>query len=105
MGRIVLTLAELCSYVDAHRPLQLARIVSTECYIEDAGGVLHRFLVIELRMPGRNTVWLRLDRRMAKSVSFWGFLMASGETVANDVVRIRCRTLWDFSITDYLRLS
>jgi hypothetical protein len=87
IGRIVLTLAELCSYVDAHRPLQLAKILSTECYAEDAGGVLHRFLVIELRLPGRETIWLRLDRKMANNVSFWKFLMASGETPANDVVR------------------
>ena len=86
IGRIVLTLAELCSYVDVHRPLQLARIVSTACYAEDAGSVIHRFLVIELHMPGRKTIWLRLDRRMANNVSFWDFLKASGETAANDAV-------------------
>jgi hypothetical protein len=91
MGRMVFTLAELCTRVDNNPQLRLARIVSTECYTQDAGGILHRFLVMELRMPSRDTLWLRLDRRMAKDVSFWGFVKASGETEANDAVCIRYR--------------
>jgi hypothetical protein len=86
IGRIVFTLAEFCSFVGAHRPLQLTKITSTACYVQDVGVVPHRFLVIELLLRGRKTIYLRLDRAMAKDVSVWRFFKASGETMANDAV-------------------
>ncbi|KAF8315887.1 hypothetical protein DL93DRAFT_817058 [Clavulina sp. PMI_390] len=87
IGRIVLSLAELCALMDSNRALQLGKIVSTECYAEEISGVIHRFLVVEVRLLGKRTVWLRLDRRMERNVSYWQFLWASGETAANDMVR------------------
>jgi hypothetical protein len=93
MGREVLTLAELCARVDNNPPLRLAKIVSTECYTQKAGSVFHRFLVMELRMPNRDTLWLRLDRRMAKDAGYWDLVMGLGQTEADDAVSICCRIL------------
>jgi len=82
----VFSLKGFCSFVDSHRPLQLSKIVSIACYAEGSGCITHRFLVIEVRMPGRETIWLRLDRTMARKVSSFQLVIASGATVANDMV-------------------
>lgn len=84
LGILNLSLSDVCRYIEAHPSLQSAEIVSTECYSERAGPVLHRFVVLELRRPKRKNVWLRLDRRRAKNVSLARFLSGAGVTDAND---------------------
>lgn len=86
-GVIDLSLADVCNYIDDHRSLQTAEIVSTECYSQPAGAVTHRFIILELRRQGRKDVWLRLDRRRGENVSLFRFLAVSGITKANDRVR------------------
>lgn len=88
-GVVDLSLPDVCNYIDEHRSLQFAEIVSTECYSEKAGAVTHRFVLLELRRPNRKDVWLRLDRRRGENVSILRFLAVSGITKANDRV---CRT-------------
>lgn len=82
-----LRLSDVCSFIDGHKSLQSAAIVTTECYSEPAGAVTHRFLVLELRRPGRKNIWLRLDRRRGEGISLLRFFALSGETKANDRVR------------------
>ncbi|KAF8308163.1 hypothetical protein DL93DRAFT_2159211 [Clavulina sp. PMI_390] len=83
-GVINFSLADLCKYIDIHRSLQIAAIITSECYFEAAGPVLHRFLLLELRREGRKIIWLRLDRRRGENVSLIKFLSTSGVTKAND---------------------
>ncbi|KAF8315958.1 hypothetical protein DL93DRAFT_2078746, partial [Clavulina sp. PMI_390] len=85
-GLIDLSLADVCNYIDDHQSLQQAVIVSSECYSQRSNGVIHRFVVLELRRPRRKVIWLRLDRRRGERVSFMKLLAASGVTQANDRV-------------------
>lgn len=86
-GRIVLSLDDLCKYVQAHDSLQQAEVVATECYTEDAGPVTHRFLVLELQRPARKDLFLRLDRRREEGISIRKFVLnLSLQTKANDLV-------------------
>lgn len=87
-GVLDLSLADVCSHIDDHPSLQAAQIISTECYAMPAGAVTHRFLILELRRPNREDVWLRLDRLRGEGVSIMRFLSVSGVTTAND--RVRC---------------
>ncbi|KAF8327761.1 uncharacterized protein EI90DRAFT_3126783 [Cantharellus anzutake] len=62
-GEIFL-LKDLCEKViEKHLSLQSARIVSTSCYSQYRAILLHRFLILELRRPGKRDVWLRIERR------------------------------------------
>lgn len=79
-------LESLCSKIDNPGSLQTAEIISTECYRERAGLVTHKFLVLELRRPGRKVGWLRLDRRRGVGVSLSRFVGLSGVTKPNDRV-------------------
>ena len=83
-GTIDFSLADVCSYIDAHRSLQTAEIISCECYSERAGIVMHRFLLMQLWRRGKKDIWLRLDRRMAKNTSLRRFLAAAGTTSTLD---------------------
>ena len=86
VGRIYMQLDDLCAYIDVHPSLQQAEIVATECYVEAARAVKHRFLIVELRRRGRKDVFLRLDRRREEGVPIAKFVLWSGKTKANDVV-------------------
>ncbi|KAF8315960.1 hypothetical protein DL93DRAFT_2194721 [Clavulina sp. PMI_390] len=83
-GMIDLSLAEICNYIDKHRPLQQAYIVSSECYSQMVGSVTHRFLVLQLRRPHRKVIWLRLDRWRGEKVPIMRFLTKLGTTKAID---------------------
>lgn len=86
-GVIDLSLRDVCRYIDDHKSLRTAEIVSTECYSDKGGAVTHRFLILELQREGRKDVWLRLDRQRGENVSVLRFLAVSGVTKANDRVR------------------
>ncbi|KAF8305095.1 hypothetical protein DL93DRAFT_2102203 [Clavulina sp. PMI_390] len=100
-GILELSLADVCKYIDANSSLQVAEIVSTECYTQSAGAVTHRFVLLELRRPNRRNAWLRLDRRRGKNVSILKFLIVSGITAAND--RAQLATEKSSLIEDSLR--
>jgi len=84
LGVMDLSLSDTCKYISDHPSLQEAEIVSTECYVQNLGGVMHRFLLLELRRANRKDVWLRLDRRRGGNVSLLRFFALSGVTKAND---------------------
>lgn len=81
----------MCQYIDDHKSLQKAEIVSAECYSVQSGAVTHRFIVLELRREGRKDVFLRLDRRRGENVSVLRFIAVAGVTKAND--RVRCKRI------------
>ena len=58
-----LSVSQLCDVIKQHRSLRRAEILSTECYTEYTGRVVHRFLLLELHREGRKDIWPRLDRR------------------------------------------
>ena len=80
-----LSVSQLCDVVKQHRSLRRAEILSTECYTESTGRVVHRFLVLELHREGRQDIWLRLDRRPGSSVP--RLLLKAGTVPAKDTVR------------------
>lgn len=86
VGYMGLSIAELCELIEERHSLQQANIVMTESYKQHTGGIVHRFLVLELEREGKKPVWLRLDRRLGKDVSKMSFILASGVTNANDTV-------------------
>jgi hypothetical protein len=77
--------SELCDVIKQHRSLRQAEILSTECYTESTGRVIHRFLILELRREGRKDIWLRLDRRPGSSIP--QLLLTAGTAPAKDTVR------------------
>jgi hypothetical protein len=77
--------SQLCDVVKQHRSLMQAEILSTECYTESSRGVVHRFLILELRREGRKDIWLRLDRRPGSSIS--QLVLNAGTVRAKDTVR------------------
>ncbi|KAF8294455.1 hypothetical protein DL93DRAFT_831958 [Clavulina sp. PMI_390] len=83
-GVIELSLNDFCSYVDEFTSLKEASIVSVEGYRQQRGPITHRFVVLQLSRETQDNIWLRLDRRLERGVSFLKFLKASGETRAND---------------------
>lgn len=86
-GIIDFSLADVCRYIDDHKSLQTAEVISTECYSEKKGAATQRFLILELRRPGRKDIWLRLDRRKGENAPLFRFLALSGVTKTNDRVR------------------
>ncbi|KAF8319765.1 hypothetical protein DL93DRAFT_2094689 [Clavulina sp. PMI_390] len=87
-GAYELPLREFCTFVDEHRSLQRAMIISVEGYYELIGLVKHRFVVLELCRHGQQNIWLRLDRRRGKGVSMLQFVAARGITMANDIATL-----------------
>lgn len=81
-----LSVPELCELIRQSQSLQQAIIAMTEGYKEHLGGIVHRFLVLELTREGKKPIWLRLDRRLGKDVSRMSLILASGVTNANDTV-------------------
>lgn len=68
---VTLPLDTLCDLIDRYATLERAEIISVEVYKEwTAFGVLHRFLVLQLRRPKRSDIWIRLDRRASSNVTF-----------------------------------
>lgn len=88
-----MSLQALIHLTDTHRSLQCAEICVAEGYKQISSGVLHRFLLLEVRHPNQKSIWLRLDRRTDRTVGRLGFLLASGVTPSNDTVC--CRSLID----------
>lgn len=82
-----LKLDELVELIRSHISLQRAEILSTEGYKEWSNGILHRFLVLELRRTSKASIWLRIDRRMQPNASKINFVLAMGESPAYDTVR------------------
>lgn len=64
-----LSITKFCSLVGTHRSLQRAEILSAECYTEPVGMLLHRFLVLELRIAGKEPIFVRIDRRRSREYS------------------------------------
>lgn len=86
-GILCIELLNLCDMINANMSLRQAEILTTECYTQKvAAGVLHRFLVLELRRKGRKNVWLRLDRRAGRSAL--SLVRALGSSPANDIVSL-----------------
>lgn len=76
------SLADLGLFIDSNPWLQQTHILESAGY-HKWRLVLHRFLVLKLRTPRRETLWLRFDRRPQTGLVF---LLGSGITVANDQV-------------------
>ncbi|KAF8310697.1 hypothetical protein DL93DRAFT_1583479 [Clavulina sp. PMI_390] len=85
-GVIELSLADFCEYVNERSSLRKASILSIEGYRQRIGVIIHRFVVLALARHGQQGIWLRLDRRAEKGVSFLGLIRARGTTRANDRV-------------------
>jgi len=92
-GILQLPLEEFCDLIREHRSLQKAEILSTETHCKMNGPVPHRFLLLELRREGSKDLWLRLDRRRDKDISFLRFA-ATLATPSHDMVRhaLKCST-------------
>lgn len=85
-GVLHLKLDELCEKITQHRSLREAQITSAECYTERNGGILHRFLVLELVRDPRKPIFLRLDRRVGGTKL--RLLRGLGTAPAKDTVSI-----------------
>lgn len=86
-------LEHLCRLIDAYPSLRDADIVSSESFVEPLRlGIVHRFLLLELRRSGRKTIWARLERLRYKLASNWTFILAGAQTRANDSVSLNART-------------
>ncbi|KAF8338042.1 WD40-repeat-containing domain protein [Cantharellus anzutake] len=80
-------LRDLCEKViEKHLWLQMARIVSASCYSQSRNLILHRFLILQLRRPGRNDIWLRIDRRAGLGIL--SLVRKLGTTPAHDTVQL-----------------
>lgn len=79
-------LDQLTALIQAHSSLQRIEIASTEGYKQKRNGILHRFLILELRRSDKSPVWLRIDRRMHPDTTRVSFVLASGESPAYDTV-------------------
>ena len=64
---VKITLIGLRSMINAHPSLESAQIVGVQVWKEQAGPLVHRFVLLELCRPERKTIWLRLDRRRRAS--------------------------------------
>lgn len=85
-NNLLLSFSQFCGLIEKHRSLQEAEIITTEGYAQQIGGILHRFLVLELRRSGKKTIWLRLDRRAGRSAL--RLLLTLGSAPAHDVVSL-----------------
>lgn len=86
VGVLSLSLAQLCEFIDTHRSLQRARIMSTSCYSERPLLVTHRFLVLKIERNSKKSIWVRFDRRPSRSSGLRGLVLGGGRTPANDTV-------------------
>lgn len=84
---MTMELGRLRELIEKHSSLQHVQIVETQGYKQKRNGILHRFLILELQRQDKPSVWLRLDRRMHPNTSRIAFILASGESPANDSVR------------------
>lgn len=84
------SLRELCDFIEEHPSLETAGIASCSCYTQPSSFrfVTHRFVVFRLLRPGKESVWLRLDRRPATEIGPSAFVKKSGVTASNDSVRL-----------------
>lgn len=78
------SVAELCDFIDVHKPVQQARIISSATYVEKTLIAPHRCLLLEVSDDRAEPVWLCLDR---KPTSGTGLASGKGLTAANDQVR------------------
>ncbi|KAF8325231.1 WD40-repeat-containing domain protein [Cantharellus anzutake] len=81
------SLKDLCdNVIDKHLWLQMTRIISTSCFSQYINFVRHRFLVLQLRRPGKRDMWLRIDRRAG--ISLLSLVQKLGKTRAHDVAQL-----------------
>ncbi|KAF8342236.1 uncharacterized protein EI90DRAFT_3208365 [Cantharellus anzutake] len=81
------SLRDLCkNVIEEHLWLQTARIISTSCYSQYRNLILHRFLILQLRRPGKRDIWLRIDRRAG--LSPLKLAQKLGKTRANDTAQL-----------------
>lgn len=84
----VLELDQLVELITKHAFMQGADILSTESYRHTRRGIVHRFLILEVRRMGMaSSVWLRMDRRMDPKIGAVGFVLAARKLPAYDTVR------------------
>ncbi|KAF8306159.1 hypothetical protein DL93DRAFT_244911 [Clavulina sp. PMI_390] len=85
-GKVDFTLGNLCQFIEDNQGgLRTALIISIQLYREP-GKIAHRFVILHLGRPGDRDLWMRLDRRSARGVSWMRFFSRSGSTQANDSV-------------------
>ena len=84
------TLEQLCDFIAKHPSLESARIVICCSYRQRSAfySVTHRFLVLQISRPGRDDVWLRLDRGRSAEVGLAEFASNLGVTSANDMASL-----------------
>lgn len=80
------SLEDFCALISLHQTLRTAEIASAECYFEWNSGILHRFLILELRCEERGRIFLRLDRRAGRRICY--LATHRGSTLAQDSVSV-----------------
>ena len=107
-GRWEGQLSELCVIVETDETLSVAQIVELQCRKQMIGLVLHRFLLIRLRIRGDlndgesevdTEAFLRLDRRADPTAGIGDIIWRGGATDSNDCVS-RLVTYWGFVAAD-----
>lgn len=86
-GGIGGSLEQLCKLIDAFTSLRDAEIVSSECFAAPLRlGIVHRFLLIELRRGTRKPIWVRIERRRDNLESSRTFIFSGARSRANNSV-------------------
>lgn len=81
------TFTGFCDKVRSSCSLGRAKIESIECYRQPSGPVMHRFLLLHLKRPGRSDIWLRIDRQLAPNLTLPKFFARYFQSASNDSVR------------------
>lgn len=97
-------LSELCDVVESNESLGGAQIVELQCRKQLIGVILHRFLIMKLRLGSseddgdlkhNSYAFLRLDRRADPSATIGVIIRRGGATDSNDCVSwLRNNALW-----------
>ena len=73
----------LCIFIDHHRSMQGAEIVTSCTFVEKKRVAPHRCILLKLHRRGRKNIWVRLER---KPTSGAALVSGKGRTPSNDVV-------------------
>jgi hypothetical protein len=79
---------DLCDEISGNPEYASAKVLTINCY-QNPKGVKHEFLIMEVYIPERNNVWVRIERAAdAESRKKISLLSMSSTFVADDSVSI-----------------
>lgn len=81
---VEMPLRKLCNKIASIRMFRCAKVIAAEGYVVNSW-VRHRYIILELDLPGNSSAWLRLDRRRPAE-SIVTFISASSTSPAHDTV-------------------